>query len=85
MHAKNNAKAVLSFLTEEQKTKIVDSFVDIYCSYQLSSHNYEIYNTVRNNLPEGEAKENSAKFLAALKSEVERMIDTQVHKVRESR
>ncbi len=58
--------------------------MDIYRSYQLSSHNYEIYNTVRNNLPKGEAKENSAKFLTALKSEVERMIDTQGEKLRES-
>lgn len=37
MRAKNNAKAVLSFLTEEQKTKIVSDLVDIYHSYHISS------------------------------------------------
>ena len=31
MQAKNNAKAVLSFLTEEQKTKIINYK---YCSFQ---------------------------------------------------
>ena len=84
MQAKNNAKAVLSFLTEEQKTKIVSDLVDIYHSYHMSEYNYEIYNSVRNNLPEGEAKDNSTKFLSALKNEVERMIDMQGEKVRES-
>jgi len=84
MQAKNNAKAVLSFLTEEQKTKIVSDLVDIYHSYHMSEHNYEIYNCVRNNLPEGEAKDNSTKFLSALKNEVERMIDMQGENLRES-
>lgn len=71
MQAKNNTKAVLSFLTEEQKEKIVRELVKIYRNYHLSACNYEIYSSVRNNLPEGEAKDNSAKFLTALKSEVE--------------
>jgi len=84
MQAKNNAKAVLSFLTEEQKTKIINDLVDIYHSYYMSEYNYEIYNSVRNNLPEGEAKDNSTKFLSALKNEVERMIDIQGEKLRES-
>lgn len=83
MQAKNNAKAVISFLTEEQKTKIVSDLVDIYHSYHMSEYNYEIYNSVRNNLPEGEAKDNSTKFLSALKNEVERVIDMQGEKVRE--
>lgn len=38
MQAKNNAKAVLSFLTEEQKTKIVSDLVDIYHSYHMSEY-----------------------------------------------
>jgi len=84
MQAKNNAKAVLSFLTEEQKTKMVSDLVDIYHGYHMSEYNYEIYNSVRNNLPEGEAKDNSTKFLSALKYEVERMIDMQGEKLRES-
>ena len=42
MQAKNNAKAVLSFLTEEQKTKIINDLVDIYHSYYMSEYNYEI-------------------------------------------
>lgn len=67
MQAKNNAKAVLSFLTEEQKTKIVSDLVDIYHSYHMSEYNYEIYNSVRNNLPEGEAKDNSTKFFICSK------------------
>ena len=48
-------------MTAEQKTKIVSDLVDIYHSYHMSEYNYEIYNSVRNNLPEGEAKDNSGK------------------------
>ena len=72
------------FLTEEQKTKIINDLVDIYHSYYMSEYNYEIYNSVRNNLPEGEAKDNSTKFLSALKNKLERMIDIQGEKLRES-
>lgn len=84
MQAKNDTKAVLSFLTEEQKTKIVSDLVNIYHNYHMSEYNYEIYNSVKNNLPEGEAKDNSTKFLSALKNEVERIVDTHGEEIREN-
>ena len=46
----------------------------VYRKFHFSEHDYEIYNATKNNMSEKEAKENSNKFLGALKIEVERII-----------
>jgi hypothetical protein len=71
---RNNTRAVFDFLTEQQKREFVDSIVEVYKKYEFYDHNYEIYNATKNTMPEKDAKENSNKFLGALKIEVERII-----------
>lgn len=71
---RNNTCAVFNFLTEKQKSEFVDKVVEIYKKYHFSEHDYEIYNATKNNMSEKDAKENSNKFLGALKIEVERII-----------
>lgn len=75
INKKNNTRAVLSFLTEEQKSELVKKIIDVYKKYDFHQYSYEIYNGVKNNMAEIEVKDNSAKFLSALKLEVERVID----------
>lgn len=75
MNRKNNIKAVLSFLTEEQHEDFVRRIVQLYHDYKLNEDNYEIYNTVKNSMPESEVKETSQKFLAAIQAEVQRYLD----------
>ena len=71
---RNNTCAVFNFLTEQQKKEFVEKIVEVYRKYHFSEHDYEIYNATKNNMSEKEAKENSNKFLGALKIEVERII-----------
>lgn len=75
INGKNNARAILSFLEENQKKEFVDSVINVYSSFSLREHNYTIYNTVKNSLTDTEVKENSAKFLSAIKEEVGRVLD----------
>lgn len=77
INGKNNARAILSFLTEEQKRQFVENTIVVYHNYELHKYNFEVYNTVKNNLADTEVKENSAKFLAGIKSEAERVLDNQ--------
>lgn len=72
---KNNVKAVISFLTDEQKEEFIQCLVELYRKYELGRNSYNIYNTAKNNLADTEVKENSKKFLAAIQSEVERHLD----------
>lgn len=72
---KNNVKAVISFLTDEQKEEFIQSLVELHRKYELGRNSYSIYNTAKNNLADMEVKENSRKFLAAIQSEVERNLD----------
>ncbi len=74
LNERNNTCAVFNFLSKEEKKKFVDRIVEIYKKYNFSQHEYEIYNVTRNNMPEKDTKENSNKFLGALKIEVERVI-----------
>lgn len=71
---RNNTCAVFNFLTEQQKKEFVEKIVGVYRKFHFSEHDYEIYNATKNNMSEKEAKENSNKFLGALKIEVERII-----------
>ena len=71
---RNNTCAVFNFLTEQQKKEFVEKIGEVYRKYHFSEHDYEIYNATKNNMSEKEAKENSNKFLGALKIEVERII-----------
>lgn len=75
INGKNNARAILSFLEENQKKDFVDAVINVYRLFSLHEHNYAIYNTVKNSLNETEVKENSAKFLSAIKEEVGRVLD----------
>lgn len=75
INGKNNARAILSFLEENQKKEFVNSVINVYSSFSLREHNYTIYNTVKNSLTDTEVKENSAKFLSAIKEEVGRVLD----------
>lgn len=75
MAKKNNAKAVLSFLSDEEKDNFINSLVALYVTYKLYENNYSIYNTVKNSLPETETKATSKKFLAGIQSEVGRQLD----------
>lgn len=75
LEEKNNTTAVLNFLTEEQKEEFVKQIVEVYRKYNFHSYDYEVYNTTKNNLHDKEVKENSNKFLAALRVEVERVIN----------
>lgn len=75
MALKNNTRALLTFLTAEEKKVLIKEIVDFYHNSEFHKYNYQIYNTVKNNLPDNETKENSKKFLGAIKSEVERMLE----------
>ena len=72
---KNNVKAIFSFLSDEDIEEFVQSIVDMFASYKLHENNFEIYNTVKNSLPETETKISSKKFFAGIQSEVERQLD----------
>lgn len=74
---KNNVKAILSLLTNEQTEKFIRDIVGLYKKHDLHQYNYGIYNTVKNEMAEIEVKENSKKFLAAIQQEVERTMDMQ--------
>lgn len=74
---KVNSRAVLTFLDEKQIKNLVKELADIF-SWEgfFSKYSYEIYNKVKNDLKTHEAKDNSAKFSAAIRSEVEKAIDS---------
>ena len=74
---RNNVKAILSLLSEEQEESFVNAIVDLYHKYDLHQYNYRIYNTVKNEMADVEVKENSKKFLSAIQQEVERTMDMQ--------
>ncbi|MCI5501330.1 MAG: hypothetical protein MR409_05350 [Lachnospiraceae bacterium] len=74
---RNNVKAFLSLLTDEQKEDFIKEIVDLYHRYDLHKYNYSIYNTVKNEMAEVEVKENSKKFMSAIQQEVERTMDLQ--------
>lgn len=77
LNKRNNVKAILSLLTDEHKEAFVRDIVDLYHAYDLHQYNYNIYNTVKNEMAEVEVKENSKKFMAAIQQEVERTMDLQ--------
>lgn len=77
LNKRNNVKAILSLLTEEQKEAFVKDIVALYHRYGLQQYNYSIYNAVKNEMAEVEVKENSQKFLSAIQHEVERTMDLQ--------
>lgn len=73
---KVNTRAKLSFLGEDDQNELISAITDVYENEHFFFNNgYTIYNTVRNNLGATEAKENSKKFLAALKDEIEASLD----------
>ncbi|UII56541.1 hypothetical protein LS684_03395 [Cytobacillus spongiae] len=76
VQTKVNSRAVLTFLTEVEIDRLVNEVYDIFFSNDFFSENsFEIYNKVKNDLKNLEVKNNSTKFFAALKSEVEKAID----------
>ncbi len=77
LNKRNNVKAILSLLTKEQKEAFVKDIVELYHRYDLQQYNYNIYNTVKNEMAEVEVKENSKKFMFAIQQEVERTMDLQ--------
>lgn len=77
LNKKNNVKAVLSLLYPERVDKFIDDLAALYHNYNWSKNNYNIYNTVKNELADNEVKENSKKFLSALQSEVAKVMDSQ--------
>lgn len=77
LNRRNNVKAILSLLTEEWKDAFVREIVDLYRQYHFQKYNDIIYHTVKNKLAEGEAKENSKKFISAIQQEVEHTLDLQ--------
>lgn len=74
LNERNNVYAVFNFFSTEEKKNFVNGIVDVYRKHDFSQHEFEVYNITRNNMSEKEAKENSNKFLSALKIEVERVI-----------
>lgn len=74
---RNNVKAILSLLSDEQINEFIREFVILYDKQDLHQYNFHIYNTVKNEMDVTEVKENSKKFLAAIQSEVEKNLDTQ--------
>ncbi len=74
---RNNVKAILSLLTDDQKENFIKEIVCLYHRYDLCQYNYSIYNTVKNEMAEVEVKESSKKFMAAIQQEVERTMDLQ--------
>jgi len=76
INTEDNTRAILSLLTNEKKNKFIESIVFIYYNYKLYTDNFNIYNTVKKNFMHSEIGENSAKFLNAIKTEVERRLDS---------
>ncbi len=74
---RNNVKAILSLLTDDQKETFVKEIIGLYRRYDLCQYNYSIYNTVKNEMVEVEVKESSKKFMAAIQMEVEHRLDLQ--------
>lgn len=76
---RNNAKAILSLLAHDKKNAFVDGIVDLFGrgEYDLLQYSYNIYNTVKNDMAEGEVRVNSRKFLSAVQQEVECTMDLQ--------
>ncbi len=74
---KVNSRAVLNFLNPEFIEAFIQELVDLF-SWEsfFSKYSYQIYNTVRNNMKNIEVKDNSAKFISAIKNEVEKTIDS---------
>lgn len=77
---RNNVKAILSLLPEEQVENFIKNIIVLYSKYDLQQYNFNIYNTVKNEMDTAEVKENSKKFLAAIQTEVERTLDLQKDK-----
>ena len=77
LQKRNNVKAMLTLLTEDQTEKFITDIVALYNKHDLKKFNYSIYNTVKNDLADSEVKENSKKFLSAIQQEVERVLDIQ--------
>lgn len=86
---KDNFKAILSLLNNEHESykKQVDIFIQkicaLYLDFELYKLNSIIYYTVKNNMLDVEVKENSQKFLSALRQEVERTLDIQKNDFKE--
>lgn len=72
---KVNTRAILTFLTDEQEAEFISNLVSIISESDFYSKNFKIYNTVKNNLVNMEVKDNSAKFISAIKSEIEKELD----------
>lgn len=81
---RNNVKAILSLLTDEEKEEFIKEIVRLYHKDDLHQHNYRIYNTVKNKMAEVEVKENSQKFLSAIQQEVERTMDLRSDEFKEA-
>ena len=84
---RNNLKAVLSLLKDEQKNEFITQIVNLYHKVTKDDNknfgfSYNIYNTVKNDLPDN-IKENSSKFTAAIKQEIERNMDLLADKYKE--
>ncbi len=77
LQKRNNVKAILSLLSEDEKEKFICDIVELYHKHELNSYNYNIYNTVKNEMTECEIKEISKKFLLAVQQEVEKTMDMQ--------
>jgi len=72
---KNNIKAVLSFLSDEQISYYIEKIADLYEKYKLQEHNFKIYNAAKNDMSEAPVKENSKKFLSAIRARVGHTLD----------
>lgn len=74
---RNNVKAILSLLADDQKETFIKEIIGLYRRYDLCQYNYSIYNTVKNEMVEVEVKESSKKFMAAIQMEVEHRLELQ--------
>lgn len=73
----DDVKDVFSLLLEDQKDQFIGDVAKWYDDYEFRKYCYVIYNTVKNDLPDTEIKDNSKKFLVAIQQEVERVLDMQ--------
>lgn len=77
LDSRNNVKGIVSLVADEQRVAFTAGIIDLYHKYELHRCNFSIYNTVKNNMAEGEVKENSKKFMSAIQREVEHTLEMQ--------
>lgn len=73
---KNNIKAVLSLLSQDQIENFIQKTADLYQSSKLWEESGDIYNAAKNSLPGVDVKKRKNQFLTAIKDEVTRTLDS---------